>query len=230
VARPALKKASIERAALELFAEVGIDGASIRMIADRAGVTEGALYRHHASKDDLVRALFFRYFESYADMMAEAMLAGRDLEGRLRAMVEGFFAGYDADPKSFHFVLLAQHRLLDEVRRDMRNPVEVIVAVLHDALHAGEIPEQDVAHAAQMLMGVVVQTAVGHRYGRITGPLKARVADVVQACLSVLRRRVSSSGAPAPARKQATKAAAPARKAAAGKPGRKDFAGKKPRG
>ena len=44
----------IEAAALLLFVEKGVAETSIRDIAHSAGVAEGALYRHHAGKDDLV--------------------------------------------------------------------------------------------------------------------------------------------------------------------------------
>ena len=46
----------IERAALKLFVEEGIDAATTREIAMSAGVSEGALYRHYSGKDELALA------------------------------------------------------------------------------------------------------------------------------------------------------------------------------
>jgi len=43
-------KAKIERAALTLFAEHGVDGVSTKSIAVAAGVSEGLLYRHFTNK------------------------------------------------------------------------------------------------------------------------------------------------------------------------------------
>ena len=43
----------IERAALKLFVNEGIDAATTREIASVAGVSEGALYRHYKGKDEL---------------------------------------------------------------------------------------------------------------------------------------------------------------------------------
>jgi len=48
-------KARIERAALILFVEKSIEGVSTKSIATRAGVSEGLLYRHFKSKDDLTQ-------------------------------------------------------------------------------------------------------------------------------------------------------------------------------
>ncbi len=56
----------IEAAALGLFAAKGVDGASIREIAAGAGLTEGALYRHFASKEELSRALFIDRYGALA--------------------------------------------------------------------------------------------------------------------------------------------------------------------
>jgi AcrR family transcriptional regulator len=184
--RPPRKKQAIERAALELFAEHGIDGTSIRMIAERAGVTEGALYRHHKGKDDLVRALFFQYFERFAQLLAAAEESGESFDRKLHAMIEGFFRAYDDDLKGFQFVLLVQHNLLDSVRADMSNPIEVLMSVLRKGMRKGEIPKQDVAMSAQLILGLVMQVAVGNRYKRIASPLVRHSRTVSDACLRVL--------------------------------------------
>jgi AcrR family transcriptional regulator len=50
-------KTKVERAAVDLFAANGFDGVSIADIAGAAGVSQGALYRHYASKEELGWAL-----------------------------------------------------------------------------------------------------------------------------------------------------------------------------
>ncbi|WP_077391743.1 TetR/AcrR family transcriptional regulator [Mobilibacterium timonense] len=44
------------QAAFECFKENGFDGTTIKDIADRAGVTRGAVYWHYSDKEDLYRA------------------------------------------------------------------------------------------------------------------------------------------------------------------------------
>lgn len=185
--RPAKKKGAIERSALELFAERGIDGTSIRMIAERAGVTEGALYRHHASKDDLVRSLFFQYFEAFAHLMEKAEGENDDIDSVIGAMVTGFFKAFDDDPKGFTFVILVQHQLLEGVRSDMGNPIVVLMRVIERAIARGEIKKCNVALKAQLLMGMVMQAAVGKRYGRLTGTLRSHAGPVSAAAVAALR-------------------------------------------
>lgn len=58
--RPKDRKAQILQAARELIVEVGYPNVSIAMIADRVGITAGAMYRHFANKAVLLEAVIDR--------------------------------------------------------------------------------------------------------------------------------------------------------------------------
>lgn len=58
MSKPITKRNSIARAALELFVEKGVEGATTREIARRAGAAEGTMFRHFASKEELAWRLF----------------------------------------------------------------------------------------------------------------------------------------------------------------------------
>jgi AcrR family transcriptional regulator len=51
-------KERIFDAAIDLFAEKGYDGVSIRDIGRAVGITEGAVYKHYASKDEILESVF----------------------------------------------------------------------------------------------------------------------------------------------------------------------------
>src|SRR5258707_1870489 len=57
------KRERILQAALELFAERGFHGTAVPLVAARAGVGAGTLYRYFESKEALVNALF-RHWKS----------------------------------------------------------------------------------------------------------------------------------------------------------------------
>lgn len=61
------------RAAKDVFATVGVD-ATVRDIAQRAGVGLGTLYRHFPKRSDLIAAVFRREIDACADA-ATALLA-----------------------------------------------------------------------------------------------------------------------------------------------------------
>lgn len=55
----------IAKTALRLFVERGITETTIRDIAQAAGIAEGALYLHYASKEDLAWDLFSKNFTAF---------------------------------------------------------------------------------------------------------------------------------------------------------------------
>lgn len=78
----------ILHAALETFRERGFEKATMREIAEAAGVATGAAYYYFDSKDAIVSAF---YEEAQADLapVLETKLAGcKSLECRMRALVE----------------------------------------------------------------------------------------------------------------------------------------------
>src|SRR5882724_10743909 len=56
----------IEHAALRLFVEKGVRDTTVRDIARAVDMSEGALYRHFPSKEDLVWTLFERHYVAFA--------------------------------------------------------------------------------------------------------------------------------------------------------------------
>ncbi len=66
------KRCAIVRATLDLVAEQGFHGAPMALVADRAGVAAGTIYRYFDSKDTLINEVY-HYLEErfYAAVMAE---------------------------------------------------------------------------------------------------------------------------------------------------------------
>ncbi len=58
-----LDRARIVRTALDLLNDVGLDGVSMRRLADELGVQAPALYRHFAAKQDLLRGMADAMFD-----------------------------------------------------------------------------------------------------------------------------------------------------------------------
>ena len=115
-------KAKVERAALELFAANGLDGVSIADIAGAAGVSQGALYRHYASKEELAWSLFSTaYLRTGAELDA-IRASDAEFEAGIAAMVAHFCALYDEDPALFRFMLLTQHGFLPRHRERLPHP------------------------------------------------------------------------------------------------------------
>jgi len=74
-------------AALELFREAGFDAATMRDIADKAGVATGAAYYYYPSKDALVMAFYQRSCAEMQPKIEAALEHAEGLENRLRELI-----------------------------------------------------------------------------------------------------------------------------------------------
>ena len=180
-------KAMVDRAAVALFAAKGVDGVSIADIAAAAGVSQGALYRHYRSKHELASRLFSTAFLKTGAELDTIRAESRGFAARVGAMTEHFCRLYDTDPALFRFMLIAQHDLLPGIGDGKRMPAGVIEDAVADAVAAREIARTDVAAAAAVIMGVVLQTALFHLYGRLRGPLLPRAPALARAALAAVQ-------------------------------------------
>jgi AcrR family transcriptional regulator len=106
------------QAALELIAERGFHGAPMAMIAEKAGVGAGTIYRYFETKDVLIRQLFE---ELKAELMAVLLAdhpTGRPARERFFHLWKTLYRHVAANPLQFRYLEqyhnspygLAQHR------------------------------------------------------------------------------------------------------------------------
>ena len=74
------KKEAILKAAIELIAEHGFHGAPTAMIAERAGVGAGTIYRYFENKDDLIKVLH----QNFEGKLVPFLLDGYSLDQPVR--------------------------------------------------------------------------------------------------------------------------------------------------
>ncbi len=182
----AATRARIEEEALRLFAGRGIDGTSVRDIAQAAGVAEGALYRHFASKEALARELFLSRYAALARQIEEIAARAPDFEGRIRAVVDHACRLFDEAPALFTFLLIAQHDHLAHVPDGEGNAVAALGRIMAEAEAAGVRLPQPLELAAAMALGAVVQPAVFAVYGRLSRPLTQHAGAIAAGVLSLL--------------------------------------------
>ncbi len=176
----AATRAKIEREALRLFAEKGVDGATIRDLSQAVGVADAALYRYFGSKDAIAAELFARHYGALAHRIAEIGARNLPFGQTVAALVDLFCGLFDDEPHVFAFILLSQHAHLRFVS-DEANAVEALCAIMRAAQARGEIVTSDPELAAAMALGAVLQPAVFKLYGRLPGPLRERAAELTRA-------------------------------------------------
>ncbi|MFC5827290.1 TetR/AcrR family transcriptional regulator [Nonomuraea insulae] len=144
------------RAAAEAFAEQGTE-VTIAEIAQRAGIAKGTVFRHFATKDDLVAAIM-------GEMLDNLVASGMRLAGAAdsaAALLEFMTTGIE---------LLARDRALCEVvgRPSLQHPAvragidrlcEVVETLTDRARRAGAIRQDITGQDIVLLLGGVHQTA-----------------------------------------------------------------------
>lgn len=179
-------KARIHESALRLFVEKGVTETSVRELAQAAGIAEGTLYRHYASKDDLVADLFASNYAEFAGRLAGLQRPQTGFRAKLDAVVAEIFRFHDDNPTLFRFLLLVQHQALPRVAEGEGNPVTVLHAMVEQGLQHGEITLDDAALATAIILGLTLQCATAVVYGRMVPPLSRFSHDVAGACWRAL--------------------------------------------
>ncbi|WP_300378911.1 TetR/AcrR family transcriptional regulator [Henriciella sp.] len=188
-ARKTNAKPRIERAALSLFVDSGFETATTREIATRAGVSEGALYRHYKGKEQLALTLFMEIHNRMGEMVSQALAASGTAEERIRRAVTAYCALADEDWLLFSFHLVSLDRFLPHDERREDDPMTRIENVISAIMESGDIPAANPALVTSMCLGVVMQTAHAKIYNRIPGPFSDHVESFTQAIMAILYQK-----------------------------------------
>ncbi len=184
--RPKRTQDRIEQVAIHLFASKGVRETTIKDIAAAAGLSEGALYRHFTSKDDLVWRAFEHRYVALAFRLKTAAAAAMTTRERLGAMIREIALAHDDDPALFHFLVFVQHGQLSRLAPDTPTPVTVVHDLLAAAVASGELPGQDPNLATALVFGLVLQPMTFAAYGRLPGPQAAYVERLAAAAWAAL--------------------------------------------
>jgi len=176
------------RAARELVEEGGYAAASVTAIAQRAGVSAGALYRHFPSKAELFVQLFRETADREVAAMGEAAARPGTVVDRMDGVVVTF-ADHALHNRRLAWALVygPVHPLVDAERLAYRRDYcERMAGLLRLGVATGELPEQDPALTAAALVGGIAEALVGP-----LSPVPAATAseaDIVAALCTFCRR------------------------------------------
>lgn len=188
-------KARIERAALTLFVERGVDGVAIREIAARVGITDAAIYRHFKSKSELAESLMLAIHERLTELVCHIGAQDAPFRDKVSRLVTDYCAAADDDWILFSYHLLHLHhfpKLFGGSSLKLTHqsgPIGMCANMLNDAVEAGEIAPGNIELLASMTLGIVLQAASAKAYGRLQGPLSIYAPDFDKAVWAVLRNR-----------------------------------------
>jgi AcrR family transcriptional regulator len=169
--------------ALKLFSEKGIKETTVRDIARAVGITEGAIYRHFESKDQIVHELFALYSERLYSALKESMEGSEGLEERFKNAIQTFLIFAFRNPEAFRYMNIFHYLRSGEVRRFKRIPFALLRALVEE-MHAEGVLKTDPEYALAVITGTLERVFLYKSMGIIKG----RRGEVAQKTADLLWR------------------------------------------
>jgi AcrR family transcriptional regulator len=141
---------------VDCFAEQGYDGTRVRHIAERAGVSDAALYRHYSSVEALAQELFAQHFGEYARRIAESTSRGTT-EEKLRAVIRTTLAFYREDSAAAMFILVRQHTFQPRLPAGTVYPLEIVERIIAAGQRRSELRAGQPNLLAAIFFGCVLR-------------------------------------------------------------------------
>ena len=175
-------KAAILRAAVEVMGRDGYEGASLRDMAARAGVSVAALYYHFPSKLDLLREFIDDAYEIVLTRIERRLaLVGPSSSARLDEAVGTLVASvlHDDFAQLAANVAWREHtrlppperRSIDEKRARL---LDLVAGIVADGVAAGDLATAEPREAARAI--VTLSTTLVEPYAEIGRPLPEVIA------------------------------------------------------
>ncbi|WP_102192948.1 TetR/AcrR family transcriptional regulator [Microbacterium aurantiacum] len=101
-------RSAIETAAVQVFARRGFAAASIRQIADQAGISTGSIYRHYSGKEELFEELLAQASHGIEGAATRLSEEG-DPKGMILAFTEAYLVALAADDGAAEFSTVMEH-------------------------------------------------------------------------------------------------------------------------
>ena len=131
---PPDKREAVLAAALELFAERGFHGTAVPLVAERAGVGTGTIYRHFADKGALVNVLYRRWKRRMGESILTDWPDAAPPRTQFQVLWERLGAFALAHPADITF--LEQHHHGDYLDEESQRLSETAVAPMLELLEA----------------------------------------------------------------------------------------------
>jgi AcrR family transcriptional regulator len=123
-------------ACAQLVDEVGYDGLTTTLLAERAGVAIGSVYRFFPDKRAIVQALTLRNLEAYLQRLSTRLQQEKSTHwwGAVDAAIDEYIAMHRTTPgfRTLHFGDVVDVHLLDDERDNNAVIAARIAALLHE--------------------------------------------------------------------------------------------------
>jgi len=176
----------ILEAALKLFSKKGFRETTIKDISKEVGITEGAIYRHFSTKEEIINSLLNEITQELRQKLLESIQKEETDEERLKAIIDTLLEYANAKPESFRFLNL--YHLLKEGLQVENLPGEIILRFLNELYLKGKLavfPEVALA----VITGTVERIFIFKEKGILNKYTDKEVKNSVEALVQKLLKK-----------------------------------------
>jgi AcrR family transcriptional regulator len=145
------------QAAIQLIAEVGPAGFTLREVARRAGVSHNAPYRHFPDREDLLAAVAAQGFRELNEAMLEAVRCQRNSVSRLKRAGLAYVEFALRRPEHFTVMFdaaVSQHKTPDSAEA-AEQAFGTLVTLVKSCQDEGRLPSGDLRQFALLAWSMV---------------------------------------------------------------------------
>jgi TetR/AcrR family transcriptional regulator, repressor of fatR-cypB operon len=186
------KRDEIIRAALELIAEHGFHGAPMAMIAERAGVGAGTIYRYFENKDVLITELYRELEERLYTVITEGYATEKPFRERFLHLGTALLRFFIRNPLDFRYLEQFHNSPYGtELRRDKimgkKGGCDVFRELFEDGASQQVMKDLPLTILFALAFGPLLAVARDHILGFISLD-DALISRTVEACWDGIRR------------------------------------------
>ena len=183
------KRQAIMEAAQDLFVELGFHGAPTSLIAKRAGVGVGTIYRYFQSKEELIHRIYDDLHGRFRQRFTAEFDSTAPLPDRLVFLLGRLLRFFIDEPREFiylekyyfsPFAADGQHEIPDEEHN-------LIGKLLREGRDTGVFKEAAIPVLMCIAVGPIISLTKEHISGRITVD-EPTIQIVTRACWDALRK------------------------------------------
>ncbi len=186
---------SLREAAIRLGVRDGIDGASIRTIAREVGITEGAVYKHYANKDELIREAFTSVVEEMARDKSVLVKSDLPFDHAVRAWVKLTYQYFDQNAEALSYVLLMPHRMAETLGEIYTKQGLLFRAFITRAMQNNQVRTMDPDLGVALFTGLVLNIPRLINEGALESPAVDYADEISDAVLRVFAPQDSEAEA-----------------------------------
>ncbi len=189
VARRGNTKSRLIDATVKLGAAGGMGAATIQAIAREVGITEGAIYRHYASKEELRWAAYEQVVEQMIEEKQHLMSTDLSVREKIHEWVRLTYAYFDRDSAAFTFVLLTAHPKPESQAHLQVTTAQgrLFMEMIEQAQAADEVRQMSTAVALSHFTGLMLNVPRLINDGQLEMPAMKYASEVYEAVWRVFR-------------------------------------------